>query len=256
VNQHQDHHPSSSFEDRLLGQLRAAVAQRGAASAAEEIGAGATPAWRRGPRLALAGTAVVAAATAALIVSAGGDGTPAAYAVEAQGDGQVSVEIRSLQDARGLEEALGDAGIPASVDYLATGMACREPRYQPVTAPTPSGDGSFSAAGQGKDGGKITSSLSQVSGGPGGDATVFSINRDVVSQGQTLVITASAAPGGGDSVQMGVAEGEVGQCVPVSAPAGIPPADSPEGTGADSGPSTTRSAPAAPGKGFSTGGAN
>jgi hypothetical protein len=226
VNQDQQQHPISSFEDRLLGQLRAVVAERGAAAEAELASIG-VPAWRRGPRLAVAGAAVMAVAAAALIVSAGGDDTPAAYAVEAQADGQVSVEIRSLQDAKGLEEALRDAGIPASVEYLGTGMACREPRFQPVTAPAPS------------DGGKVTSSLSQIAGG----GTVFTLSRNAVGPGQTLVLTASPGPGGnGDAVQMQVAEGQVGQCVPVESPAGAPPAGASQGAGkGDSGPSTTKS---------------
>jgi hypothetical protein len=227
VNQDQQQHPITSFEDRLLGQLRAVVAERGAAAAAEESTTGEIPAWRRGPRLALAGAAVLAVAAAALVVSAGGDDTPAAYAVEAQPDGQVSVEIRSLQDAKGLEEALRDAGVPASVDYLGTGMACREPRFQPVTAPAPS------------DGGKVTSSMSQSNDG----ATVFTLSHNAVGPGQTLVLTASPGPGGnGDAVQMQVAEGQVGQCVPVEAAAGTPPTGAPQGADkGGTGPSTTKS---------------
>ena len=60
-------------------------------------------------------------AVAALMVNAGGGDTPAAFAVEAQPEGMVSFEIRSLEDPKGLEKALASVGIPASVTYLAAG---------------------------------------------------------------------------------------------------------------------------------------
>ena len=128
MRHHQDP-PTAGFEDRLLGELRALVAERGVAEAEASTG---TPAWRRAPRLALAGAAVTATVAAALIVSAGGGDTSAAYAVEPQPEGMVSVEIRSLEDEKGLEEALGEVGIPASVTYLAAGTACKEPRFRPA----------------------------------------------------------------------------------------------------------------------------
>jgi hypothetical protein len=207
MNQEQQRHPTGSFEDRLLDQLRAVVAER--AAAAEPEASTATAAWRRGPRLAIAGAAVTAMATAVLIVTAGGSDTPAAYAVEPLPEGMISVEIRSLEDAKGLEEALGEAGVPASVNYLAAGMACQEPRFQPA----------FRGEGEGtRARGKMTtSSIGRSRDG----ATVFSISRDTVGPGQTLVVTASPGPGGtGSAVAMAVAEGKVAPCAPVQAPAG------------------------------------
>jgi len=226
----QDRHPQipgSGFEDRLLAELRATVAERGAAATALDP-AHATPAWRRGPRLVLAGGAVLAAAAAVLVVSAGGSDTPAAYAVEPQGDGEVSVEIRSLEDAQGLEEALRQEGIPASVNYLGTGMVCRQPRFHSVTAPvltTPSGEA---------DDARVTSGVARAADG----AIVFSLSRNAVGPGQTLVLTASPAPGGeGEAVQMQVAEGEVVPCEPVPADAaGAAPLGALQGK--DAGPST------------------
>jgi hypothetical protein len=207
VNQNQRQNPTTSFEDRLLGELRAVVAERGVAAAAEAEASTGTPAWRRGPRLAIAGAAVTAAAGVALLVSAGGGDTPTAYAVEPRPEGMVSVEIRGLEDAKGLEEALGNVGIPASVAYLASGMTCREPRFRRPAAPHGAG-------------GKVTSGIGRDADG----ATDFSISRDVVGPGQTLVITASPGPGGsGSAVQMGVAEGKVAPCEPVPAPAGAFP---------------------------------
>jgi hypothetical protein len=137
----QGKHPTTRFEDRLLGELRAVVAERGAAASAEAEASTGTPAWRSGRRLAIAGAAVTAAAAVGLIVSAGGGDTSAAYAVEPRPDGMVSVEIRGLEDAKGLEEALGEVGIPASVTYLAAGMECKEPRFRRPQAPRGSSHG-------------------------------------------------------------------------------------------------------------------
>ena len=68
-------------------------------------------AWRRrGPRLALGAAMALAAVAVALIVSAGGDNTSAAFAVEPQAGGGVTIRIYSLEDASGLEQALEEAG--------------------------------------------------------------------------------------------------------------------------------------------------
>lgn len=202
----------TEFAHHLRAELKAIVAERGAALAAEKAARAttATPLWRR-PRLALGGAAAAATVAVTMIVSAGGGNTPAAYAVEPQPEGMVSVEIRSLEDARGLEEALDEVGIPASVDYLATGMACKEPRFQPVPPP----------------GGRVFL-VSQVSPEGKGVPKAFVIDRDAVGPDQTLVITASPSPGaggdgnsiqaGGYAVQAEVAQGSVAPCEPVPAP--------------------------------------
>lgn len=192
--------PGSDFEERLLAHLRAEVAERAASQRAAVGGYTVTSPWRRRtPRLALAAATASAAAAAVLALSAGGDAA-AAFAVEAQPEGMVSVEIRSLEDAKGLEEALDEAGIHASVNYLATGMACKEPRFQSV--PWPNGDRAL-LSGPGNGEGPFT----------------FWINREAVGPGQTLVITASPSR----EVLLGVrqveiAEGTVAPCEPVPAP--------------------------------------
>lgn len=240
--------PSTNFEERLLAELRAVVVERGAEEAASASASADPPARRWAPKLALGTGAVCAAAAAALIVTGGGGGTTSAYAVEPQANGDVSVEIRSLKDADGLEQALQKAGIPADVNYLATGMACREPRFQPATAWAPDG-------GTAPGAGKVTSSLSQASGG----GATFTISRDAVGPGETLVLTAAPGPGGaGDSLSMEVAEGAVAACRAVPAPASEP-ADTPENApgGAAEGPTTSRAGGPGAGaseKGFSTGG--
>ncbi len=189
-----------SFEERLLARLRTEVAARGAAEEASASHHTRAPAWRRrAPRLALGSLAAVASVVAVLLaISASGDNTPAAFAVEAEPESPVSVEIRSLEDAEGLEEALGEAGIPASVNYLAAGTACREPRFQSV--PWPDGDRVI------------------VSGPASGEGPfLITISREAVGAGQTLVITASPSPDGPFEAQVKLAEGAVAPCEPVPA---------------------------------------
>ena len=128
-------HPGSDFEERLLVELREAVAERGAAPAdSDATVVDAKPPWRRGPRLALGGGVALAAVAAALLVSAGGDDTPAAFAVETQPGGGVKIEIYDLADPAGVERALEEAGVRSQVTFLAEGMTCREPHYQPSMA--------------------------------------------------------------------------------------------------------------------------
>ena len=120
--------------DRLGDALhRAAVADLDAAAATD---AGAeTSFWRRRvPRLALGTGVALTALTTALIVSAGGDNTPAAYAVETQPGGGVKIKIYNLGEPEGVEQALEEAGIASQVTFLKAGMVCREPHYQPSMA--------------------------------------------------------------------------------------------------------------------------
>ncbi len=69
--------------------------------------------WSRRERACLAAFAVV-------LVSGGS----AAYAVDKQSDGTVTVTVKSLKDAAGLQRALIAAGIPAVVTYTPTGKTC------------------------------------------------------------------------------------------------------------------------------------
>jgi hypothetical protein len=71
--------PETEFARRLRAELKAIVAERGAAQVAQDAttATAATPAWRRrGPRLVLGGGVALAAVATALIVSAGDDSTP------------------------------------------------------------------------------------------------------------------------------------------------------------------------------------
>lgn len=95
-------HDLDGFDRALLTELRH-VAMQGA------------PAPRRTRRLALAGTGV--AALAATVVGVTTLGSSTAYAVSENGDGDVVITIRELEDASGLEDALAGHGIDAVVDY-------------------------------------------------------------------------------------------------------------------------------------------
>lgn len=229
-----DKNPTNNFEDRLLAQLRATVAERGAAAEAEPETSTATPAWRRGPRLAFAGAAVTTVAAAALLVSAGGDDTTAAYAVEPQGDGMVSVEIRSLSDAEGLEKALDEAGVPASVNYLPVGEVCAAAQSKPDAQFKPTEAESADTVTSGEA--EPTTSTVQVAKDGG---TEFSISRNAVGPDETLVLTASPGPGGeGNSIEMAVAEGDVAPCEPMAAVETLPaePAQRADDDGAHTAP--------------------
>lgn len=197
--------PETGFERRLRAELKSVVAERGAEQAVSELPV--KPAWHRTPRVGLAGAAVVGVAVVVLIIGAGGGDAPAAFAVETQPEGKITVEVRSLEDPAGLETALGEAGILASVSYLETGMSCKEPRSQAAAAV----DGRGLIAGPG--------SLSSPSMGGEGPLT-FTIDRDEVGPGQTLVITAWPRPGAllGDA-EMKIVEGAVAPCELVPAPA-------------------------------------
>lgn len=202
--------PETGFARRLRAELKSVVAERGAEQAVRTATSElrTKPAWRRrGPRVGLAGAAVAAVAAVVLIAGAGGGGTPAAFAVETQPEGKISVEVLSLEDPAGLETALEEAGVSASVSYLESGMTCKEPRFEVAS----SADGHGLVAGPG----------AIISGPLGGEGSLtFTIDRDEVEPGQTFVLTAWPRPGMllGDA-EVKVAEGTVASCEPVPAPA-------------------------------------
>jgi hypothetical protein len=105
----------TDFEERLLHQLREAVAQR--PEPTSEVAAFDPRAPRRRNRLILSGAGIAAAATVAAVVVTGDDAGTDAYAVTPQSDGSVTVQIHSLRDAAGLQRELRAAGVPAIVNY-------------------------------------------------------------------------------------------------------------------------------------------
>jgi hypothetical protein len=240
VNRRQDQ--DVDFEGRLLAQLKARVAERGdAAARSEGTAPTAPPAWRRrGPRLALVAALALAVVVVALIVRAGGDGGSTAFAVEPQPGGGVTIKIYSLEDASGLEAALAEAGIRSQINWLPTGMVCREPHYKPSVVHL-QGGGTFGGGSIGGPG-AITISVGDVSRSrsPGREfergeishrefraalATAANLNLDpkAFRPDQSVIISGTPVPYGGDPeggsiTSLGVAKGLVEPCDPVPAP--------------------------------------
>jgi hypothetical protein len=184
--------------------------------------------WRRrGPRLALAGIAILSAVAVALIVSAGRDKGSTAFAVEPQAGGGVTIKIYSLSDASGLEAALKKAGIRSQVTWLPAGKVCREPRYTPSIVHLPGG-GTFGGMTMGGPGG-ITIGIGSTKAwresfgkhvrGEISDHELANINLDpkAFRPGQSVVLSGTPVPydgdpEGGSITKMGVAEGPVEPC--------------------------------------------
>ncbi len=181
------------FEDRLLVALRDVVEERAAVDTAPVDTV--NPArWR--PRLVLAAGAVVLGIAGAVVLPSL-VGEDSAYAVETHDDGTISVEIKQLSDAEGLERRLAELGIPAEVDYLPDGKVCQQPRYTSAQG--------GSAGGSGGSGERR-----------GGSSASFSLRPSDFSAGRTLVI-ATAGRHQLSSIEFGVAEGPVSPCVPIDA---------------------------------------
>jgi hypothetical protein len=199
-------------------------------------------AWRRRrPRLVLGSAMALAAIAVALIVSAGGDDSSRAFAVEPREGGGVTIKIYSLEGASGLEAALEEAGIESQVTWLPAGKVCREPHYKPSIVHIPGG-GSFGEASMGGPGGPITIAVGSTQGSREslreslrkyrrGEISLDEM-RDLVPNvtldpkafgpGQSVVLSGTPVPHGGDPeggsiTRMGVAEGPVEPCEPVPA---------------------------------------
>lgn len=178
---------ANRFEDRLLDQLQEIVAARPAPTVV-------THRRPRRRRLALAGVSVAAATAAVALVATGSDVTPSAFAVTPRADGNVTVAIRGLEDAAGLERSLRAAGVPAVVDYAAAGHAgcVASPPHPsgPTTQRTESGsrDDGPSRSGPGPEPGARVSTLNvRVSD----DGVKFTIDPGSLKSGEKVYITTS-----------------------------------------------------------------
>jgi hypothetical protein len=188
-----------TYEDRLLHQLQDIVAATPA------------PARRRSVRMPIAAGATATAAAAAVIVAAT-SGTEPAYAVQDAAGDSVSVTIKDIRDADGLQEKLRAAGVPADVRYVTDTPKC--------TTPPPLGKGAgpklVRRAYPGAD--PAESIGKQAPPRPGGAAphggsmgvqvrrdhtATFTVDPDMFNEQQRLTITAS----GGDLQTLAIAIG-------------------------------------------------
>lgn len=228
--------PGGGFEERLLAELKAVVADRAAAAARMEAEDHAAPrsAWRRlGPPFALGAGIAMAAVVAALVVSAGGDNPSKAFAVSPREGGGVTIEIYSLEDASGIENALAEAGIRSQVTWLPVGEVCREPHYKPSIVHLPGG-GTISGITMGGPGRPMTiavestkryrESFGRHRRGEISDDELANVNLDPTAfrPDQSVVISGAPVPFNGDPeggsiASLGVAEGPVEPCEPVPA---------------------------------------
>lgn len=205
-----DQRRHGNFEERLLHELRAFVmTQPVPVTEGPRRGRGARALAGSARRIALVGgaAAVLLAGAAAGLPFLSGGAQPA-YAVTANGDGTVTVEINSLRDAAGLQRKLREAGVRAVVQYLPPGKTCRQPWYTPATSE------------RGPSSGEIQE-------GVGGE-TRFTIDAPLPA-GETLVITTQVA-GAGDAsgaeattIAVAFAKGDVGVCEVIGAPSGGDP---------------------------------
>jgi hypothetical protein len=218
----QDEKPRSGYEERLLTELRA-LAERNAAEAPPE------PAYRgrgvaRRPKLALAGLAGGACVASVAIAFSGGDGRGStAYAVQPHDDGSVTIEIKRLEDAAGLEDELQAAGVPAKVDFVQLGRTCREPRFESAPPRTLELIGGLS----------IPVTIGAVTTGPPeleqrlARSISFTLRTGATGDlqpGETLVITSrqgvhprAEPPQTMTSITLAIARGSVAPCDPVPA---------------------------------------
>lgn len=230
----------NDFERRLLDRLRSVVAERGAAEAGSETAAPTSARRRRRPpHLALASAAGLAAIAVVLVVSSGGDNTSKAFAVEAQEGGGVTIEIYSLEDADGLEQALKRAGIPAQVNWLPAGTTCRERRLTPSTVKTSMG-GTMSEVEAAGPAPALTIGVMNAqqfrnrwraykrgdfSAGEARETLPnVSLDPESFRSDQSVIISGSPIPHDGDpeggyQARFQVVEGPVAPCEPISAPA-------------------------------------
>jgi hypothetical protein len=190
------------FEERLLAELREVVVERGSDAEHRRPGhrgrRAVRPRWR--VAMAVGCAAIVAGIGMTRLLSHYGDGTPSAYAVTRSANGSVTVVVRSLRDASGLERALRADGVPAVVAYAPPGKTCRFGGVHSVRMP-----------------GRYATRI----GGSGGEVR-FTI-QPRIPPGDTLVITTSGTgPAGArravfGGVSIGLVHGRVGACKLVDA---------------------------------------
>ena len=160
-----------TFEQSLLTELRYHVATRGAQPNKRRRRA----AWIAVPSTVAAGVAVAIGLSLAQ--------PSAAFAVEKQSDGDITVTINRFDDAQGLEDALAADGVTAVVDY--TPVADVPPDGQHLQSGQDDGGPSFHS-----EGGSETAGNAATTCAPAGVASSASSRTDGKF---SLTIPASAA---------------------------------------------------------------
>lgn len=189
----------NGYEERILSELKAVVAERAAApDAAPEVRAARR---RPGRRLGL-GLAVVAAAAGATVAipMVTGGGEAKANAVELRRDGSVAVYWREWSHPERVQSKLRGLGIPAEVNFLPSGKKCKPGRAHWIY--DGSADGVF---------GSIPKEAA---------ANATLIYPEKLKPGQTVVLDVWALLGENDEIKSSVltpkvAQGRVGACVVV-----------------------------------------
>lgn len=139
-------HPLGGFEQRLLRELRQVVADNSPSAPAERETVARPARLGRGLRIGLAAGAAAAAVIAVVsAVSIGGGGGSKAWAVSRNPDGTVTVQIRSLADADGLQRKLAESGIRALVQYVPPGKTCADGELSPPPVAVTQSNGDPSA---------------------------------------------------------------------------------------------------------------
>ncbi|MFJ8050335.1 hypothetical protein [Streptomyces luteogriseus] len=132
----------TTFEDRLLGELKREIELRGAAAGTEEGTARASVRRRFAPRRIAVVVAACAAAWAAAVVVPGPSGDSGAFAAERHDDGSVELTVRTsgfgIDDQLELAERVRPWGI--HVDVVAPGDMCSSWDIPQVMVLTAEGD--------------------------------------------------------------------------------------------------------------------
>lgn len=127
------HNRLGGFEEKLLGELKSVVAQRKAEQSATAPAR--APMWRRPRAISVASAGALAIGAAIGVPLLGGETAAppasAAYTIESNDDGTVTVTIHRWDDAEGLEDGLEKHGVQAEVDYVPEGKRCQPDRGTP-----------------------------------------------------------------------------------------------------------------------------
>lgn len=199
--------PLGGFEAWQLQELKRVVSER---ASSPEIESAPVAALRpRIPRRGLVGVAAAAtlgvAAAVGVPVMSGEDGAPAAaYSVQQNDDGTVTVTVRSFTDADGLERQLREYDVNAQVEYT------KDQQCQPDRGTNAGHRYLFEADMERNDG-----------------LLVYTLEPSDIRDGETLVINMTWSESADGTVADGsisnqLIAGPVAECVPQDMPTDLP----------------------------------